>query len=134
MTLHEIYHAVIRHLYQQMAISLNRDETIQCAYRGEGGTKCAVGALIPDRYYSPRMEGFQPSDNIVQSALVASGVLDKDESTNVRLYKIRLLTELQTIHDSFYAREDWPWSRTVSKLKERGEQMGLSWPEGVPLA
>lgn len=30
----------------------------QCAYRGVGGLKCAVGFLIPDDKYSPIVEGF----------------------------------------------------------------------------
>lgn len=28
-----------------------------CAYRGEGGSKCAVGCLIPDDAYNPAWEG-----------------------------------------------------------------------------
>lgn len=27
-----------------------------CAYRGEGGTKCAIGAVIPDHLYNEKME------------------------------------------------------------------------------
>lgn len=29
-----------------------------CKYRGEHGTKCAIGWLIPDEYYSPDFEGY----------------------------------------------------------------------------
>lgn len=28
----------------------------KCAYRGEEGTKCAIGFLIPDELYTPHME------------------------------------------------------------------------------
>lgn len=30
--------------------------TKQCAYRGESGTKCAIGVLIPDDKYTPSLE------------------------------------------------------------------------------
>jgi hypothetical protein len=29
-----------------------------CAYRGANGSKCFIGALIPDQYYSKALEGF----------------------------------------------------------------------------
>lgn len=32
-------------------------ESDNCKYRGEQGTKCAVGHLIPDEFYSEDMEG-----------------------------------------------------------------------------
>lgn len=32
-------------------------EETRCQYRGDCGTKCAVGWLIPDEYYTPSMEG-----------------------------------------------------------------------------
>lgn len=140
MKLQEIFDTVVRHLLEQKQMSITperrykADEAGVCMYRGEGGLKCAVGALISDRYYNPNMEGFLPSDNNVQSALVKSGVLDASESNDVRRDKVKLLSELQSVHDSFYAREDWPWSRTVTKLKERANHYRLTWPEGVPLA
>lgn len=35
-----------------------------CAYRGDEGTKCAVGLFIPDELYSPTMEGHLYNDLI----------------------------------------------------------------------
>ncbi len=29
----------------------------ECSYRGEGGSRCAAGCLIPDDLYRPEMEG-----------------------------------------------------------------------------
>ena len=29
----------------------------RCAYRGPDGLQCAIGCLIPDRLYDPKMEG-----------------------------------------------------------------------------
>ena len=64
-TKQEIYDIVINHLRAQGAKSLitKLDEEGNlipdlCAYRGDGGMKCAAGILIPDDVYSEKMEGF----------------------------------------------------------------------------
>lgn len=46
---------VVTHLVTQRARAMTpQDEG--CAYRGENGTMCAVGCLIPDDIYSPDIE------------------------------------------------------------------------------
>ena len=45
------------HLVKQGKKSVNVHEGIGCAYRGRGGTMCAVGCLISDQAYSFKMEG-----------------------------------------------------------------------------
>lgn len=45
----------------------------QCAYRGEDGTRCFVGALIPDPVYSPALEGEDVQSRRVCGALTRSG-------------------------------------------------------------
>lgn len=59
-----------------------------CAYRGEGGRKCAAGVLIPDSKYNALMEGLNVGSAHVSAALdgVSSASLD-------------LLTALQRMHD-----------------------------------
>ena len=54
MTGQEIFDSVLAHLRKQGDASLNASG--KCAYRGEGGTACAVGCLIPDELYDPRIE------------------------------------------------------------------------------
>jgi len=58
-TLQGIYDAVARHLLAQGAVSVATlpHGGIGCAYRGDNGLKCAIGALIPDELYYPEMEG-----------------------------------------------------------------------------
>lgn len=54
-TAQEVFDKVLNHLRKQGKAAVHSGEG--CAYRGEGGTSCAVGCLIPDEMYSPAMEG-----------------------------------------------------------------------------
>jgi hypothetical protein len=49
------FEVVKTHLLSQGARSTH-PETIACAYRGEGGLKCAIGILIPDDKYNPEWD------------------------------------------------------------------------------
>lgn len=60
---------------------------ISCRYRGDSGRKCAVGWLIPDEAYMPRMEK-------LMAETIAFTVLGIQESTT-----IDFLGELQEAHD-----------------------------------
>lgn len=55
----EIFDKIVSHLRAQGEKSVKRDIDGQfmCAYRGDDGRKCAIGALIPDLMYESRMEG-----------------------------------------------------------------------------
>jgi hypothetical protein len=61
MTDQEIFDTVAKHLIAQGKQSLlpqvaGDSEYNGCAYRGENGTKCAIGCLIPDELYNPIIE------------------------------------------------------------------------------
>ena len=43
-----------------------------CMYRSPGGSKCAVGLLIDDAYYSPRLEGKSLGSDVVLEAIRCS--------------------------------------------------------------
>jgi hypothetical protein len=88
----EILDKVSKHLLKQKAKSLG-DEG-QCAYRGDGGLRCAIGVLIKDEHYSERLEGLRVSSAPVMRALVASGVVSSGSSES-----LLLLSSLQSIHD-----------------------------------
>lgn len=45
------------HLTQQKARAMGGSQGTSCRYRGDNGTMCAVGCLIPDELYHPHMEG-----------------------------------------------------------------------------
>lgn len=63
-----------------------------CAYRGQNGLKCAIGALIPDEAYLPRMEG-----------LDAGGILQFLPDTLKQEFAAHntLLISLQKVHDEY---------------------------------
>lgn len=50
----DLFNIVAGHLHAQKRPSMADDD---CAYRGTGGTKCAIGVLIPDEVYDLAMEG-----------------------------------------------------------------------------
>lgn len=107
MTPQQIYDTVKAHLLQQRCVSIN--PTIGCAYRGDNGTKCAVGALIPDSMYDPAMEG----------AVIAT-LIHKFQVPSYFKQNLDLLHSLQRLHDTKCV-ETW---RT--NLKQVAKQYGLN--------
>ncbi|MGQ7794513.1 hypothetical protein ACUN0C_19080 [Faunimonas sp. B44] len=79
----EAFDFVVRHLFKQGERAVA--EGGGCLYRGPDGTKCAVGCLIPDELYTPRLEG-----NSV--FMLPQRVLDQLPAPS-------LLNELQIAHD-----------------------------------
>lgn len=43
-----------------------------CAYRGEGGRRCAAGWVIPDERYSPNLEG-APANSLALTEAIGQG-------------------------------------------------------------
>lgn len=54
LTRQEIFNKVSSCLLKQMEKSISLKG---CAYRGDGGLKCAIGHLIPDKEYKEELEG-----------------------------------------------------------------------------
>lgn len=56
----EVFDKVTTHLLTQMQTSRSRAASVGvnpgCAYRGDGGLKCAIGGLILDEHYSLNLE------------------------------------------------------------------------------
>ena len=84
-----VFDKVVKHLLTQKRRSEGKRG---CAYRGEGGDMCAVGCLISDKAYDPRIENLSVSNSQVQERLAESGV------PTYRKMKV-LLSDLQYIHD-----------------------------------
>lgn len=118
-TANEAFNRARSHLLDQKRkslvtrIQLDEMNTI-CAYRGNAGEKCAIGALIPDEYYSPAFEGHR-----------AAGLLRGLSVDDKGLHKLRLsirpnspnappiegevlhfVRDLQEVHDR-YEPEQW---------------------------
>lgn len=87
-------------------------QTGECKYRGPNGTKCPIGALIPDELYVPEMDD--------------AGAYDIDGDTGVyalndqwKLFNpsiVEFLGELQNIHDN---KIEILWEGELFRLAEK---------------
>jgi hypothetical protein len=117
MTTQEIFDIIAKHLLTQ-----NKKSTFPrkykgplgdsyyedvCAYRGDNGLKCAVGALIKDECYNSGIETKRVNSDLVLQALECS-LENKLEDED-----LKLLTELQYIHD---AQDPKDWKIELSRL------------------
>lgn len=66
---------------------------MNCMYRGDDGAKCAVGHLILEEVYSPRLEYWSVGSDPIMAALAASGIAPTHPMLN-------LLQACQIAHDS----------------------------------
>lgn len=93
----EAYALVRAHLLHQMARSQtiyrspDGSTRVQCAYRGNGRLKCAIGALIKDEFFDESLNSAGVEDEFVRVMLKQSGWGDVSEE---------LLYGLQRVHDS----------------------------------
>lgn len=105
MTKQEIFDILAAGLLKQNAKSQNA--AAACLYRGPNGTKCAVGMLIKDEFYTPDMEGFYCINDKVREALFNSGVLKSTHiEQNKNILMLMFLSDLQAVHD-FYPVQRW---------------------------
>lgn len=82
-----VFKKIIEQGKQSMkSISLNYEI---CAYRGDGGAKCAAGWLIPYDKYTPDMEG-----NVFDERFC--------ERYNLTFSNVELVKALQRAHDTSY--------------------------------
>lgn len=101
MTRQKIYNKVRDHLLKQNAKSRRGSG---CAYRGDNGRMCAVGCLISNAKYSPRMEGTRVGALYSPHAKAVYGFAPlsrPSEST------CSLLMSLQDVHDHSHPPQ-WP--------------------------
>lgn len=106
MTNQEIFDTVLNHMRKQKVPAIGCGDI--CVYKTENGLKCAVGCLIPDELYDPKMDessethnnNTEVSDNkLVQKVLKKHLNIDFEDSMD-------LLVSLQIIHDQI----DVEWS------------------------
>jgi len=85
----ELFDRISKHLLNQN----ERSEALvrgACRYRGDNGLKCAVGAIIPDKKYSEKIEG-----SSVYSSDVAQCLPIRYQGGN----SLKFLLKLQKLHD-----------------------------------
>lgn len=101
MTRQKIFEQVVYHLFSQgkRAVVIDENGNSKCMYRGEEGSKCAVGCLIPDSEYSEDME-FKTASRLIQTYRAGDLPTMTKETHELLDSNLRLLRNLQTTHDS----------------------------------
>ena len=94
MTNQEAFETMVRHAREQGRRSLNSQG--KCRYRGKNGTKCFVGALIPDADYTVMLEG-KPAMTLLRMLPCLRGLSPV------------MLDRMQGIHDRV-EREAWEYA------------------------
>lgn len=110
-TKQETFDTVAKHLLTQGERS---ESSFGCAYRGDGGLKCAVGVLIPEERYYPDMEGASVSN----TPFILNGVAKLMRRLG---HDLALLGELQRVHDE-HEPDDWR-----ECLEAVAREHGLEW-------
>lgn len=101
----EIFETAAKHLLKQNKQAKGITGVVSwsiCLYRGEDGLKCAVGCLIPDKFYTEDIEGKPIKGMSVKlSEVLSKSGIPEEESTH------SLLALLQDCHDN-HEPEEWP--------------------------
>ena len=92
-------------LRKQGIASLSAGET--CALRGQAGTKCAIGHLIPDDAYYEALEHVSGVGVVTGIDQALTNALEAD----VAKASVNLLADLQLAHDSHMPRPAQTWPR-----------------------
>lgn len=112
------FELVVRHLASQEKPSWSEDD-YTCAYRGDDGGKCAVGALIPDdeweAFAKRRADYFPNSFHVMEVAPHIPSLGDLD---------LRLLKALQDAHDRDLYRDDGQFMG-FNRLREIAKSFNL---------
>lgn len=103
MNAQEIFDKVVTHLRTQKSRAMLGNS---CAYRAPDGKMCAVGCLIPDELYDPKMENKGVMWLLVNKFTVPEFFKEHPN----------LLEELQTVHDM---EENWN-KNGLSAIGEEG--------------
>jgi hypothetical protein len=104
----EIFDKVATHLITQGVQALTIADVGRaspspvCAYRGDNGTMCAAGCLIPDEEYKTEFEGLPWGRRLAEAIPSLASLTDKDHD---------LIVSLQNVHDWEY---NW---ESIEKLK-----------------
>jgi hypothetical protein len=111
------FDAVLAHLRKQGKRAIDGES---CMYRTEDGLKCAIGCLIPDDKYDPKMDEFNYTVRNVLILQSIPGIGDFDSAENSE--EIDFLYELQRqLHDDL-------WDKNyLSHLEKAAEKFAAYW-------
>lgn len=103
----EVFNKVSTHLLSQMRQALGKNYFY--AYKTKDGLKCAIGCLIPDNLYDPKIEGLTIRDimEISSQILFSKNILEFKNILETELGPLNnddliFLKDLQLIHDFFF--------------------------------
>jgi hypothetical protein len=95
----EVFQTVVNHIWQQKVKSakkLTKSSCVAtCMYRGPNGTKCAIGCLITDEEYDPKMETYGVS-SVLRDYPIAAIKINEDTPDH-------FFIGLQGLHDDIPA-------------------------------
>jgi hypothetical protein len=119
MTDQEIFDKVALHLLTQ---GRPARESGSCKYRTPGGRKCAIGCLIEDDQYTPKMEGLRISQVADRYYSRLRNILNKTSQRR------KFLGRLQSTHDFCELRLDGAFDKAdlLSQLRSVAEDYRLS--------
>ena len=105
-------------LLAQNCKSLNSEGA--CRFRGDNGTKCALGWIIPDYLYRKKLENFPTGYLLLPSEAREDCVKKAQKRISKMGIGFKLGLKLQEIHDSDKP-ENWEFrfSSLIESLKER---------------
>jgi hypothetical protein len=90
----QVFDQVVAHLREQNAQAvMERGTETVCQYRTPDGLKCAVGCLISDDEYHPRMEGEG------STVVLVDWEREHPKDPPIDDVVVRLLDQLQRVHD-----------------------------------
>jgi len=98
-----IYDRVRDHLLKQNCRAI---DGAKCLYRGRNGTKCAIGALIPDSCYRPEFDFGSKGIHVLLGIYTPIDIFGEELAPDV---SIPFLQNIQAIHDNTYVKvSEWP--------------------------
>lgn len=96
MTNQEVFDIIVKGLRKQGKPSLSETEGM-CLYRGPSNSKCAVGLLIKDSEYTPKMEG-----KSLYSIMNSYSSLDRFRPNESLLEAMQKLHDTSAINNSLW--------------------------------
>lgn len=108
-----VFDFVVKKLREQGRASANRR---RCLYRGPHGMKCAVGQMIPDDLYDPKMDDDGDTCSGLRHILPKIGQMDNYE----------LLAALQLAHDKCWTVSGASHADFCAELSCIAERFGLN--------
>ena len=118
----EVFNYVIDHLRKQGERSVADGQN--CAYRGVGGTMCAVGALIADDEYNPKWEN-KSVDQLLDQNLLPPRLKHQF------FQDLAMLEDLQHFHDHSLEFENGVFSKRAEACVKSLRDKWLGYPVGV---